>query len=236
MTDRSTAAPSPPRAAASLILIRDATSATPRVLTGKRKASARFMPDARVFPGGAVDREDDAAASLVAPDAALAPACAERLGVEPRGAPGAAALALAAIRETFEETGRRVGVAEDPGAAPEAAGASWTAFAASGARPRLSGLVFILRAITPPSMKIRFDARIFVVDADAHALELDDFSGADGELEDLRWMTFSEAVTQPMPFPTVLALAEIMAGAHLDPARPVPFLDQATERGVIVGL
>lgn len=229
--------PSKPRAAASLILIRDAASATPRVLMGKRRKTARFMPDARVFPGGAVDRADAAAAALVAPGDALALPCAERLSADARGAPGAPALALCAIRETFEETGLRIGAAAaDLAPAPEAAGASWAAFAETGARPRLSGLLFVLRAITPPQMKIRFDARIFAVDADAHALELDDFARADGELDDLRWLTFSEAVIEPTPFPTTLALAEVMAGAHLDADRATPFLDQETNAGVIVGL
>lgn len=228
--------PAEPRAATSLILVRDAASATPRVLMGKRRSTARFMPDARVFPGGAVEEADATAAALIRPGEGLAPICAERLSRDVRGAPSAEALALSAVRETFEETGVRVGAAASNAGAGAAVDPSWAAYLAAGVRPRLSGLVFVLRAITPPTMKIRFDARIFAVDADAYALDLDDFSRADGELEDLRWMTFSQAVALPMPFPTALALAEVMAGAHLDPARPVPFLDQGTERGVIVGL
>ena len=229
-------APAEPRPAASLIMVRDADGADPRVLMGRRQASARFMPNQRVFPGGVVDREDSAAATMLPEDDALQPSCAERLVACAVGAPNAQALALAAIRETFEETGLRVGVASASCDAPAAAGESWAAFARGGVRPRLCGLRFALRAITPPTMKIRFDARIFVVDADAHAQDLDDFSGASGELEDLAWARFSEAVAHPMPFPTSLALAEVMAGAHLDPERPVPFVDQSAERSVIIGL
>lgn len=227
----------PPRAAASLILIRDARSQTPRVLMGKRGSKARFMPEARVFPGGAVDEEDRAAVAMLPAEDALPEDTARRLGVAPRGAPEPRALAMAAIRETFEETGLLVGArASGPVAAPAAAGESWAAFAAAGVEPRLAGVALVLRAITPPQMKIRFDARIFAVDADAHALELDDLSGASGELEDLRWIDYNDAVAGQLPFPTALALAEVMAGAHLDPARPTPFLDQETSCGVIVGL
>lgn len=227
-----------PIGASSVILLRDAESATPRVLMGKRKSTARFMPNARVFPGGAVDPEDVAAAALLPAGDTLPDRCAARLAQDPRGDFDGVTLALAAIRETFEETGLRVGRL-DPSAtalAQPEMGASWAAFAASGARPQVSGMIFVLRAVTPPEMRIRFDARIFVVDADAYATDLEDFSGASGELEDLRWLTFSEAVAAQMPFPTSLALAEVMAKSHKDPDRPAPFLDQATETGVIVGL
>ena len=229
-------APTPPSPAASLILIRDAQSETPKVLMGKRRATARFMPDARVFPGGAVDPEDAAAIALLADGDALPPACAARLAKDPRGETTGATYALAAIRETFEETGLRIGSASDGLAAPEGAGESWRAFVEAGMRPSLSGVTLVLRAITPPQMKIRFDARIFVVDADVHGVDLDDFSGASGELEDLRWVTYAEAAPSPMPFPTALALAEVIAGAHLQPERAVPFVDQATSRSVITGL
>ncbi|MCI4663197.1 MAG: DNA mismatch repair protein MutT [Neomegalonema sp.] len=230
------AAPKSPASAASLILIRGASTDEPRILMGKRLSTARFMPDARVFPGGAVDPEDEAAKALLAPGDALPRECDDRLALDRRGAPDGATMALAAIRETYEETGVRIGVAASEPPTLDDGGESWRAFAASGMRPALSGVFFVLRAITPPQMKIRFDARIFAVDADRFGVDLDDFSGASGELEDLRWLTFSQAAPTPMPFPTALALAEVMAGAHMQPERPVPFVDQATSRSVITSL
>jgi len=45
------------RNAATVIVMRDAPNA-PKVLMGQRGASAVFMPNKFVFPGGAVDMED----------------------------------------------------------------------------------------------------------------------------------------------------------------------------------
>jgi 8-oxo-dGTP pyrophosphatase MutT (NUDIX family) len=77
------------RDAASLILIRGGD----RVLMGFRGAQAVFLPSVRVFPGGAVDPEDNAA------DVRMTPDCRRRLGH------AADRLAACALRETAEETG-----------------------------------------------------------------------------------------------------------------------------------
>ena len=47
-----------PRKAASLLLLRDPTTA-PAVLMGQRGAFHKFMPGRLVFPGGSVDAEAD---------------------------------------------------------------------------------------------------------------------------------------------------------------------------------
>ena len=70
----------------------------------------------------------------------------------------ARALALAAIRETFEETGLALGVT-GLGAPPEPPAGAWTRFAETGVFPTLEGLDFLARAITPPGRTRRFDAR-----------------------------------------------------------------------------
>ncbi len=96
-----------PRDAATLILVRN-DGASPRVLMGQRHANHKFMPNKFVFPGGRVDPAD----SRIRPVEDLRPEVARLLLSRMRGTPSenrARALALAAIRETFEETGLAVG-------------------------------------------------------------------------------------------------------------------------------
>src|SRR5271169_6156543 len=91
-----------PRDAATLIIIERARGKT-RVLMGKRHAGHKFMPGKFVFPGGAVEPGDRRMTVAGALDAAVE---AKLLARTRRNAPEfARALALAAIRETFEETG-----------------------------------------------------------------------------------------------------------------------------------
>src|SRR3954453_519559 len=89
-----------PKDAATLILI-DRSGPVPKVLLGKRHTRHKFMPGKYVFPGGGVDPADD----LMPTATPLARATEARL--MPRfdggGPVQARALALAAIRETFEE-------------------------------------------------------------------------------------------------------------------------------------
>jgi 8-oxo-dGTP pyrophosphatase MutT (NUDIX family) len=83
------------RAAATVILARG-TGSGASVLMGQRGAGAAFMPSKYVFPGGAVDADDDMAAPLPLPAA-----CLDRLARD--AAPGP--LIAAALRELEEETG-----------------------------------------------------------------------------------------------------------------------------------
>ena len=94
-----------PRDAATLVLV-DMASGVPKVLMGRRRAGQVFMPSKVVFPGGRVDEAD----KLVRSGDALAPSETEKLLLEMKGHPSevrARAMALAAVRETFEETGIR---------------------------------------------------------------------------------------------------------------------------------
>src|SRR5438105_2198542 len=91
--------PVKPRDAATLIIINRAET-EPRVLMGRRHGGHNFMPGKWVFPGGRIDRCD-----FQAPYASdLRPEVAARLQ---KTAPPARAraLAMAAVRETFEEVG-----------------------------------------------------------------------------------------------------------------------------------
>src|ERR1700693_3750684 len=96
-----------PRDSATLILI-DRTESVPKVLLGRRHERHRFMPGKFVFPGGRIEPTDREMATL----AALHDRHVARLMTKVRHASAAkaASFALAAIRETYEETGRRFGV------------------------------------------------------------------------------------------------------------------------------
>jgi 8-oxo-dGTP pyrophosphatase MutT (NUDIX family) len=193
------------RDAATVIVLRDAATA-PAVLMGQRGAGAAFMPGKFVFPGGAVD-PGDAAVPLAA---ALPDPCAARLTEESRLP--AAALAAAAIRELWEETGQVLGRPADwPDAPP-----GWRGFAASGHRPDPSALRFVFRAVTPAGRPRRFDARFFLIDAAVLASDPDDFDRAEDELAHLQWVPLDQARHFDLPFITQVVLAEI--AAHRDPA------------------
>ena len=78
----------------------------------------------------------------------------------------AAGFALAAVRETYEETGLMLGAQAKADAAPAGA---WQAFATADVLPDLSAIHFIARAITPPKRPRRFDSRFFAADISAVA-------------------------------------------------------------------
>ncbi len=216
------------RNAATVIVLRDRMTA-PRVLMGQRGASAVFMPNKFVFPGGAVDAGD----AEVPLATALPAPCDARLCEE--AAPGLApALAAAAIRELWEETGLILG---QPGTWHDEPPADWARFAATGHVPTAHPLQFVFRAITPPGRPRRFDARFFLVDAGAIAGDLDDFGAACDELSLLQWIPLPEVRTFDLPFITEVVLAEVAARAH-DPAPPasVPFFHNGVEESLFLRL
>jgi 8-oxo-dGTP pyrophosphatase MutT (NUDIX family) len=195
-----------PRDAATLILV-DRSGPVPKVLLGKRHAGLKFMAGKYVFPGGRMepgDRQMPVAADLD-------PNAGARLmrAVRRPSLAKARALALAAIRETFEETGLLLGQrVEDVPAVPDG---PWKAFADAKVLPDLSTLHFIVRAITPPRRPRRFDARFFAADATAIALKVDGKVGPDAELVELVWMPIPEAKTLDMPTITQVALDELQS-------------------------
>jgi len=209
-------APGTIRDAATIVLMRG-QGPDPQVLMGQRGAGAVFMPSKYVFPGGAVDAGD----ALVTLGPALHPICAARLAAP--GAPPANALAAAAIRELWEETGLALGC---PGQAVLPPG--WAGFAAQGLVPDASALRFVFRAITPPGRSRRFDARFFLADAARVFGDPDDFSAASDELGHLHWLPLSQARELDLPFITEVVLAEVaaLAGAA-GPPPPVPFFDNS---------
>lgn len=201
-----------PRDAATLILVRR-SGGEPSILMGRRSGGHAFMPGKWVFPGGKVERGDalaPAVSELPPPEAAkLAAACRAR---------AARAFPLAAIRETFEETGLVVGRTTAPKRAPPA----WSLYSASGAAPELDRITFICRAVTPPRRIKRFDARFFMADADAVLLDDKPRGNAD-ELLDIAWFSLEEALALDLPNVTRWVLGEVRARLD-DEDRPTPFL------------
>ena len=216
------------RNAATVIVIRDRMTA-PRILMGQRGAKAAFMPNKFVFPGGAVDATD-ADIPLAAPLPAI---CHARLAEESDPAL-THAIAVAAIRELWEETGLILGKRDTWQTPPSG---DWVRFAETGHAPDASTLQFVFRALTPPGRPRRFDARFFLVDADAIATDLDDFAAAEDELSHLQWVPLTEARSFDMPFITEVVLAEIEARAHdLTPPASVPYFRNNDEESLFVRL
>ncbi|WP_299553334.1 NUDIX hydrolase [uncultured Tateyamaria sp.] len=215
------------RNASTVIVLRDRMT-TPRILMGQRGANAAFMPNKFVFPGGAVDAGDHAiplASTLLSPnDTRLAEDGEPHLGP---------ALAAAAIRELFEETGQILGQQGNWPDAPH----DWAQFASAGYRPHAAPLQFVFRALTPPGRPRRFDARFFLIDAQDIASDLDDFGSASDELSHLQWIALDDVRGFDMPFITEVVLAEIAARVT-DPTPPasVPYFKNNDEESLFLRL
>ncbi|HEY8122358.1 MAG TPA: NUDIX hydrolase [Myxococcota bacterium] len=204
-----------PRDAAALVLCRRDLG-EPQILLGRRAGALKFMPNLYVFPGGRVDPADARAARAT-------DLRADVLVKLTRGATPARAraLALAAVRETFEEAGLLVGQRSERRLRSKSE--SWSKFLANGVVPALHGLDYIARAITPPGNPRRFDTRFFLADA-SHAHAPDELLGS-GELLDLRWVALSRTRELALPEATLMVIAEVEKRvAAPDPSRvPIPF-------------
>ena len=211
-----------PRDAATLILVERSGRGAARVLMGKRHAGHRFMPGKFVFPGGRVEPEDRRMSAA----GALDPDVEAKLNARVRRPSPhfARALALAAIRETFEETGLAIGV-PDYGAPDNPPPGAWTRFAATGIYPALDAIDFLARAITPPGRPRRFDARFLIADAASIAGRVDGAVHPEAELVELVWTPLDQALSLDLPDITRAALADLKQAldSGLDKRRPRPF-------------
>jgi len=228
--------------AATLILV-DASDGHPRVLMGQRRMDLAFMPGKFVFPGGRVDKID----RTITPCKDLRAGETLKLLADMKGTPSetrARAIALAAIRETYEEAGLLIGerTADAATNAPTEAeanltgGASneteqsadasstWSQFSAHGYQPGLDKLTFFARAITPPGRTRRFDTRFFCADVSAvcHRTDL-----RDDELSALQWLTLEETTDFDLPSITRVILEDLSErlndGTLSQNDRPVPY-------------
>ena len=209
-----------PKDAATLILTRGRKGEA-EVLMGRRAPGHVFMAAKWVFPGGRVERSDFVAAA--AND--LSHAEAARLAREVP-ARRARALALAAVRETFEETGLLLAA---PAPAASVAG-PWREFRAVGALPDLAALSYVARAITPPGRTRRFDARFFM--ADARALLHSEPTAGSGELDEIAWLPLADTRSLDLPAITRFVLGEV-AERLAHPARPLPYVRMVRGRHVV---
>ena len=212
-----------PRDAATLIIVRN-DGDEPQVLMGKRHEKHSFMPGKFVFPGGRVDRAD----YRVRPASNLLPDVEKTLLNKMKGKASrtrARALAMAAVRETFEEVGLVVGQPKTDRQSSKAPG--WREFFDAGFAPQLNGLNLVARAITPPGRPRRFDARFFATMADSiHNID-DPVLTANDELLEIHWVTFDMANRLELPYITrhVLSLLKqrLKQPDGLRPGAPVPF-------------
>lgn len=193
-----------PKDAAALILIDD-NLAVPRVLLGKRRADLKFMPNQFVFPGGrreTSDAREPSASSLSDNDMRLILQGCGPTGTDSR----ARGLAIAALREFYEETGLVIGKAATR--SPD-----WLAFSANRLAPDIGSMRYLARAITPPGRTRRFDTRFFIAKKNSVALEV---SPPDAEFSEMRWATFAQTIDLDLPEITRTILEVVANRLQLD--------------------
>ena len=183
-----------PRDAATLIVVR--YRETPEILMGRRAASHKFMPNKFVFPGGRLDVADQ----RLNLKTSLAPEVLNRLRKHTRATTTdqkLTGLALAAIRETFEETGLVIGKPVSTQLASK--NTSWARYFSHSVAPPLEQLDFVARAITPTYRVRRFDTRFFMTDDESIYRNQDGFAKASGELEELCWIPLPQTRELDLP-------------------------------------
>jgi 8-oxo-dGTP pyrophosphatase MutT (NUDIX family) len=222
-------APVTPRLAATTILVR-ARGNQPEVLLLKRGEHARFMPNAFVFAGGALDARDEGAEIY-----ALCAGFDDRQASELLGVPSnGLRFFVAAIRETFEECGLLLAYDRD-GSMTNLA--TWDESKLRETRLRVSSgeltlralcqsngwqlavdqLIFYSHWITPPG-RVRFDTRFFLALAPSEQW----VSLAGNEMSELVWHTAAEALAEHdtkqllLMFPTRTLLKEISKFHDID--------------------
>lgn len=186
---------------ASSLLIIDRQSKSPSVLMGRRNKQLVFMPGKYVFPGGRSDSEDGSVSS--ANELSLEDQQKLLAGMGSRASKRRAkALALCAIRETFEETGLKLAADFHPSVMNSGVGnivtgnhPGWEQFMLGGSVPDLQNLRYFARAITPPAFSRRFDTRFFIIFRDQISGGFDQALISCGELEDLNWVSLEKAAT-----------------------------------------
>ncbi len=208
----------PIRRAATVMLLRTASDGL-EVFLLRRSSHSAFAPDAYVFPGGALDRQDGDAAHRLHVD-------------EPRLASEDRALAATALRELFEEAGvvfatdrsgtavderqideRREELSRARAAVARGEESFEAALDALGWRLDARPLVLFSHWLTPPDEPRRFDTLFFAARAPAHQSPLAD---AD-ETHDGRWISPSGALNEHragrlhLVYPTIKHLERIAA-------------------------
>ncbi|MEL6746783.1 MAG: NUDIX hydrolase [Pseudomonadota bacterium] len=207
----------PVRDAASLIVW---NAERTRVLVGKRQATAVFVPGKYVFPGGRLEEADTVLARRGWPHWAPDPH-------DLHNGCDHVALALAALRETCEETGLAI---TDPGPGPFAADtpddlpAVWRPIMRAVGPGVLHArrLVYIGRAVTPPGNVRRYDTRFYecvLTDTDQP-----DALSPDGEFTDWRFIDAADMAAIPLHIVTRTLLADRFAAQGAQTAQPLYYM------------
>jgi 8-oxo-dGTP pyrophosphatase MutT (NUDIX family) len=218
-----------PRDSATLILT-DRSEPVPKVLLGRRHERHRFMPGKFVFPGGRIEATDRRMPAFAPLDQRHVARLMRK--VRRPSAAKAAGFALAALRETYEETGLMLGRrAERSFQTPPGV---WEAFAKAGIMPDLSAIHFVARAITPPKRPLRFDSRFFTADVAGVAHRVEGMIGPDAELVELVWLPINEARSLDMPGITAVVLEELAdrIATGMSEEHPVPLYRMLHKRFV----
>ena len=209
--------PKRPRDAATLILL-DRSGGEFRVLMGRRHMRHAFMPGKFVFPGGRTDPAD----SRVPVATGLHPREEEKLAGPRISLARARAIAMSAVRETYEEAGLLIGHR----GAFSTGKADWQGFVEHGVCPSLEKLRFVARAITPPGRVRRFDTRFLAAFKEDVAVELAE-GGPPDELAEMVWLPLAQAREADIPNITRTVLGDIETrlrdDPELAPGGPVPF-------------
>lgn len=249
---RTLSPPVAPRPAATTLILRDGDTGL-EVLMVKRSATASFMPGAYVFPGGAVDARDGDPDHVGRCDETVQ-SLEQRIGQVTGVGAQAAAFAVAALRECFEECGLWIGATPPDAAGLRArlhAGEPLAALAAGAGLPLATSVLQPwAHWITPLGVPKRFDTLFFVLRAPADQQPSVD----EGETTTLTWVNPAEALRAkargeiPMEFATasvVRTLEPYSAGpvqALLDDAAAVTRLPvveprlRVDEQGHVVGV
>lgn len=202
-----------PKDAATLLILRRQKSGEPLVLMGRRHRNHRFMPGMFVFPGGRVDPGDSRAGDV----GEFNPVIQKKLLHAMKGPKTLArsrAIAIAAIRETYEEAGLFVGRKAEP---EWKAPMSLAPFAEMGVKPDLESIRLIARAITPPRRPRRFDTRFLAVFEDSIVAKLPDQTFPSGELEEIHWLPLNKAKNLELPTITLVIIEELQSRLATDP-------------------
>jgi 8-oxo-dGTP pyrophosphatase MutT (NUDIX family) len=213
-----------PRLAATTILVRP-RGTQPEILLLKRGEHARFMPNAYVFAGGALDRNDESADVYALCKGLDDGRASAQLKLPSNGL----RFFVAAVREAFEECGLLLaydahGEVVDLSLWDEShlretrlrISAGELSFAelclTHGWRLAVDKLAFFSHWITPPG-RLRFDTRFFLCSAPPNQAA----SLVGNEMSELVWRTAAEALTEHankqllLMYPTRAILKEIAA-------------------------
>lgn len=206
----------PIRDAACLILV-DRSETQARLLMGRRHPAQVFLPDKWVFPGGRVEDDDRALAAMLAEASGILRA--SRFSSEAERTLVQIPFAVAAIRETFEETGHFLG--QSTAEIIEGLPPAWKRIVELGLKPDFEKFRPLARAITPPGRPRRFDTWFFI--ADWHASN--GLRGQpDGELLDLGWFTVRQVRGLDLPGITRLIVDDVATALEAVPSEGRPLI------------